>query len=151
MLPRRRCTCPGAHGAQGTDGSRRPPGRYGRGASPLPGRAARLAQSPAAGCRCGGTRIRRGSRDEQGSSGSQSPAAVARCRYRGREGPARGPISPLSPQLPAAGDPGAGPGPRLPALRGQEDGLSAVPQREEPGQEPRRARSRLLPQKLRGR
>ncbi|XP_040559071.1 inactive heparanase-2 isoform X2 [Gallus gallus] len=53
--------------------------------------------------------------------------------------------------LPAAGDPGAGPGPRLPALRGQEDGLSAVPQREEPGQEPRRARPRLLPQELRGR
>ncbi|XP_040419636.1 inactive heparanase-2 isoform X1 [Cygnus olor] len=54
-------------------------------------------------------------------------------------------------QLPAAGDPGEGPGPRLPALRGQEDGLSAVPQREEPGQEPRRARTRLLPQELRGR
>ncbi|XP_074964283.1 inactive heparanase-2 isoform X8 [Phalacrocorax aristotelis] len=67
----------------------------------------------------------------------------------GGAGTARKPSSPC--WLPAAGDPGAGPGPRLPALRGQEDGLSPVPQREEPGQEPRRAWPRLLPQELRGR
>lgn len=78
-----------------------------------------------------------------------SPAAAAGPSPHRHRPAALSPLS--SPQLPAAGDPGAGPGPRLPALRGQEDGLSAVPQREEPGQEPRRARPRLLPQELRGR
>lgn len=75
---------------------------------------------------------------QQGRAGQQwvpEPRGRRSLPVPGQGGPvpARGALSPLSPQLPAAGDPGARPGPRLPALRGQEDGLSAVPQREEPG------------------
>ncbi|XP_077039122.1 inactive heparanase-2 isoform X2 [Agelaius phoeniceus] len=87
--------------------------------------------------------------------GGQSRAAAALGSTGGAERPRPGGAGtarePSPCWLPAAGDPGAGPGPRLPALRGQEDGLFAVPQCEEPGQEPRRARPRLLPQELRGR
>lgn len=84
---------PGPAGLRATAG--------GRGGSPLPGRAARPAQSPAAGCRCGGTRTGRGSSAGEGNGGSPSPVAAGRCRYRGREGrarpgPARGALSPLS-------------------------------------------------------
>ncbi|XP_067995680.1 inactive heparanase-2 isoform X2 [Melanerpes formicivorus] len=87
--------------------------------------------------------------------GGQSQAAAALGSTGGAERPRPGGAGtarkPNPCWLPAAGDSGAGPGPRLPALRGQEDGLSAVPQREEPSQKPWRARPGLLPQELRGR
>ncbi|XP_056351073.1 inactive heparanase-2 isoform X2 [Oenanthe melanoleuca] len=142
----------GGRRQDGGSRARRPPGQLGRaGRSPLQGRAARPAQSPQPlvprRTAPGGATGPAGQRRLLEPRGPRSLAVL------GKRGPGpRLPQPPLSsPQLPAAGDPGAGPGPRLPALRGQEDGLSAVPQREEPGQEPRRARPRLLPQELRGR
>lgn len=68
----------------------------GRGGSPLQGRAARPAQSPAA----RGTashRPGRGNGARQGNGGSLSPVVPGRWRYGGSECPARGFLSPVSP------------------------------------------------------
>ncbi|XP_037997098.1 inactive heparanase-2 isoform X2 [Motacilla alba alba] len=136
----------GGRRQDGGSRARRPPGRHRRaGRLPL--------QGPPLGPRGARSRWHRVALPRAGHRRVPEPRGPRSLAVLGKRGP--GPRLPqpslCSPQLPAAGDPGAGPGPRLPALRGQEDGLFAVPQREEPGQEPRRARPRLLPQELRGR
>lgn len=86
-----------------------------------------------------------------GTGAAMAPRPARRSRAASLPPFASSLVQPLSLQLPALSDLGAWPGARLSPLRGQKDRLFAVPEREEPSQEPWWTGTGLLPQELRGR